>query len=116
MLLSQYKSGHGIDPDTGLLVRIISFLRTSVLWLGGIVFAVLAAIGTFFFAMAAIIGTFILAAAIAFVWFLFKWIGGRNPTKSGSGSIHKAQDGTTILDAKRGPKGWTVRGRNPFDR
>ena len=126
MLLSQpnMRSGNtGSDntgPDmksgSGLLMRLVLLIRTSLLKAGAIVFAVLAAIGTFFFAMAAIIGTLVLAGAIAIVWFLFRWQGAKKFANKRAGSMDTEPMSETILDARRGPKGWTVNGCKRFDR
>ncbi|VAV87782.1 hypothetical protein MNBD_ALPHA06-1524 [hydrothermal vent metagenome] len=114
MYLSQPNIGPGTGKNAGFLARIIAFLRKSAIWLVGIAFATVVAIGTFFFAMAAIIGTFILAGVVAFAWFLFKMLGpkGFQPKNFSAGPFPKT--GPETLDATKGPKGWTVNGRDPF--
>lgn len=86
----------------GFGARIIAFLQRTLLWVGGIAFAALAATGAFFIAIAALIGSFILGGAVALAWFLFRLFG--NQPRRG------ASDSDT-LDATRGPDGWTVNGR-----
>lgn len=113
---SSHKAGPGVDPDMSFFGRMLAFLRRSIVWIVGILFAALATIGTFFFAIAAIIGTFILAAAIAFAWFLFKLVGNKGFSQNGFPRKDFDPKGPTTLDAKRGPKGWTVNGNDPFGR
>jgi len=126
MYLSQQKAGPGSNPGTDFASRLVAFLRRSAFWIGGIVFAALAAIGTFFFAMAAIVGTFIIAGAIAFAWFVFKMLGpkafmpkGFSPQDfdNGFGKPRDRDAGTSeTLNATRGPEGWTVNRDDKFGR
>ena len=83
--------------------RLMRALRGSAVWLGTVAFAALAALAAFFFALAALAGVFILVGAFAFVWLIFR-LGGSRSVEAESG----------ILDARRGPRGWTVDGLGPF--
>jgi predicted lipid-binding transport protein (Tim44 family) len=90
----------------------MNFARKSIVLLVGVLFAVLTAIGTFFFAMAAIIGTFIIAATIALAFFLFKMFDAKGATPRQANT--KDSTGSITLEAKRGPKGWTVNEKDRF--
>jgi len=92
----------------------MNFARKSIVLLVGVLFAVLTAIGTFFFAMAAIIGTFIIAATIALAFFLFKTFGTKNYSNKTTNPENNNSNGSITLEAKRGPKGWTVNGKDKF--
>ncbi len=116
MYLSQQNIGPGSNPNQNLIEKIVMFLRKSMMWVVGVCFAALAAMATFFFAMAAIIGTFILASTIAFAWFIFKWIGPKRFTARDFKANGFNAEGPETLDAERGPEGWTVNRRKPFDR
>lgn len=91
------------DGYPGFAARLMRALRGSAVWLGTMVFAALAALAAFFFALAALAGIFILIGAVAFVWLIFRIAG------TGGRSA-----GPRVLNARRGPHGWTVDGLGPF--
>ncbi|HFQ15023.1 MAG TPA: hypothetical protein ENK41_01600 [Rhodobacteraceae bacterium] len=83
--------------------RLMRTVRGSALWLGTLVFTALAVLAAVFFAMAALAGIVILAGAMALVWLIFRI----------AGSGGRSGD-PLVLDARRGPHGWTVDGLGPF--
>lgn len=103
-----YLSSH----NTSMVSRLMNFARKSILLLVGILFATLTAIGTFFFAFAAIISTFIIASIIALAFFAFKIFGSKGSFPKRSKPENST--GSVTLEAKRGPKGWTVNEKDPF--
>ncbi len=92
------------DNQGGIVSRLMSRLRSGVLWLGAFAFAIAAAMATFFFALAAVAGIAILIGALTLVWLMFRIAGSRRRPEG---------DGNT-LNARRGPHGWTVDGVGPF--
>ncbi len=83
--------------------RLLRAVRGSAVWLGMLVFTALTVLAAFFFAMAALAGAVILAGAVGFVWLVFRIAGA-----GGRGGDPR------VLDARRGPHGWTVDGLGPF--
>jgi membrane protein implicated in regulation of membrane protease activity len=95
------------DGPRGFLARLMQTLRGSALWIGTFAFAAIAAMAAFFFALAAIAGTFIIIGTLALVWLIFRIAGSRSARNG-------AKADSNVLNARRGPHGWTVDGIGPF--